>query len=244
MIAFLSAAGESPVFQKVWNLVDFLILNFELSPNMSILVNVVGAILCMLVPYFLGSISFSVIYSKKVFGVDVRKYGEGDADPLNMFAVFGVRAGVITLLCDLAKVAAAVWFGRLLWEVNGAALAGFFVIFGHMFPAFFRFQGGKGLVCLGMVALTLCPIGFLILVFVFVACLVASRIVAFAAALTAFLYPLILQAFANAGLNVAMAILTTGFVIYMYRTNLKRMSIGEEPKVDVFAFLRRKKDGK
>ena len=242
---FLTAVEEIPVIQKTWNLTDWLIVQLNADPVFSVVLNVLGALLCMLVPYLMGSINTAVILTKKMHGVDIRDYGNGDADVFNMLrASCQKKAVVITLLCDLVKASAAVWLGRLIWEVNGAALAGFFVIFGHMFPIFFRFRGGKGVECLAMVVLTLSPLTFVFLLLIFAACAVASRMVSFAAVLTALMYPLILQAFANDGLNVAMAVLTTGFIAFAYRDNLKRMQVGEEEKIDFSKWFRREKGKK
>ena len=241
-MVFLTAAPGAEAVGKIWNLVDWLIVQFQPSMEVAGVIEVAGAFLCMVLAYLIGSVNFSLVLSKGVFGEDLRKAGKGGADITDVLRTYGKKTAALTLLLDGAKIVAAVWLGRLLWEHNGGALAGFFAIFGHMFPLYFRFQGGKGAVCMMAVAATLSPITFLILLVVFLVCAIGTRMVSFASVMTAFLYPLVLQAFANRGLNVAMAVFTTVFVVYMHRNNLKLIQAGKEEKLELSElFSRRKK---
>lgn len=242
MIFLTAAAGtEAPTVGKIWNLVDWISLELGLSVEMAGVVEVVGAFLCMVLAYLIGSANFAILLSKGIYGEDIRKSGTGGADVTDMLRTYGKKAALLTLVCDAVKVAAAIWVGRLLWEHNGGALAGFFVVFGHMFPLYFRFQGGKGALCMMAVAATLSPITFLILLLIFLVCAIGTRMVTFASVMTAFLYPLVLQAFASRGLNVAMAVFTTAFVVGMHWGNLKLMQAGKEEKLDFSELFSRKK---
>lgn len=241
-MVFLTAAPSAEPVGKIWNLVDWLILQLQPSVEIAGVIEVVGAFLCMVLAYLIGSVNFSRILSKGFGGEDARKAGADATDIVCILRTYGKKTAALTMLCDAAKIVVAVWLGRLLWEHNGGALAGFFAIFGHMFPIYFRFQGGKGAVCMMAVAATLSPVTFLILLVIFLVCAIGTRMVSFASVMTAFLYPLILQAFANRGLNVAMAVFTTVFVVYMHRNNLKLIQAGKEEKLDFSElFARRKK---
>ena len=233
MLHMLTAA--TPEVQKFWNLVDWLSVTY-FSDAVSVIgvLNIVGAILCMILPYLLGSINPAIILSR-AWGRDLRECGE-DAGGAGMYRVFGMRAAVIVTVLDVIKAGAAVWLGLLLWEINGGALAGFFVVFGHMFPIFHRFNGGKGLACLAAVIVTIDLLSFLVLLLIFAICAIGARMVSFATMTAALLYPLILNAFANRGLNVAMAVVTALFVLYAHKENIKRIGEGKEPKFE----LRRK----
>ena len=79
MNVFLTAAQEAPAITKVWNLVDWVIQSLGLSVNASIAANIVGALLCILVPYLLGSISPAILISQRVCGTDIRRVGRGTA---------------------------------------------------------------------------------------------------------------------------------------------------------------------
>ena len=117
-----------------------------------------------IIAYAIGSINFSVIFSRKFAGFDVREKGSGNAGTTNMLRTVGKKAAVITLVCDILKgivsILIALLIGYFVKDVNKAILvqiAGFFAIFGHTFPIFFEFRGGKGVAtALGVILLTNC----------------------------------------------------------------------------------------
>ena len=221
----------------VWNLVAALIVKYNLgesSPARAALL-FGGALLCIFVPYLLGSVNPAVIISKCFYHDDIRNHGSGNAGATNMLRTYGKGAGAATLLCDLAKAAAAFWFGFFLLGINGASIAGFFVVFGHMYPVFYRFRGGKGVACLAMVALCTSPITFAILLGIWLIIALGTRFVSLASVMSAMFYPLILRAFtgSGAGLAVAMAVLSSVFVVFRHKENLKRLYHGKEPKLQL-----------
>lgn len=219
----------------VWNLVAYLIVKWDLgeaSPARVALI-VGGALLCIVVPYLLGSVNPAVIISKCFYHDDVRDHGSGNAGSADMLRVCGKKAAAVTLALDLAKAAVAFWFGFWLLGINGASIAGFFVVFGQMYPVFHRFRGGKGVVCLAVVALCTNPVTFAILLGIWLVIAFGTRFVSLASVMTALFYPLILRAFTgeNGGLAVAMAVLSAVFVVLRHMENLKRLYHGKEPKL-------------
>lgn len=109
-------------------------------------------IIIAIIAYLVGSINFSVIISKRMAGFDVREKGSGNAGTTNMLRSIGVKAAVITLLCDILKgvvvILIAILIGNIVDGLDDALLvqlAGIFVIIGHTFPIFFGFKGGKGI---------------------------------------------------------------------------------------------------
>ncbi len=197
-----------------------------------------GMLVCAIVPYLLGSINPAILISKLFYHQDIRSQGSGNAGTTNMLRTYGKGAALATLLIDLGKACVAVLFGRIIYGVDGSAIAGFFVILGHMFPLYHRFKGGKGVACLAMVVLTISPLSFLILLGIFIVIVAGTRFVSLASVMCAMLYPLILQAFSNNGLNVAMAVLSALMVVYMHRSNIKRLWNGNESKI---SFSKKKK---
>ena len=104
-----------------------------------------------IISYCLGSISFSVIFSKKMAGFDVREKGSGNAGSTNVLRTVGKKAAILTLICDILKgvvaIVLALVFNRIVEDSNGALMvqiAGIAVVLGHTFPIFFGFKGGKG----------------------------------------------------------------------------------------------------
>lgn len=94
--------------------------------------------------YLLGSLSFAIIVSKVTLGKDIRNYGSGNAGLTNAYRTMGAKKTLFVLLGDIAKGAAAVSVGWALGGPVGKLTAGIFVILGHMFPLYFGFKGGKG----------------------------------------------------------------------------------------------------
>ena len=105
-------------------------------------------IMIAIIAYAIGSISSSVIISKKMAGFDVREKGSGNAGSTNMLRSVGKKAAAITLLCDILKgdvaIVISIIFGNIVQEANQELLlqlAGIFVVVGHTFPIFFGFKG-------------------------------------------------------------------------------------------------------
>lgn len=214
------------------------------SPTADSIVILVGAMLCIVLPYLMGSINPAIVFSKLIYHDDIRTHGSGNAGTTNMLRTFGIKAAILTLSCDFLKAILAVFLGRLILGFGGmgGSIAGFFVVFGHMFPVFYNFKGGKGVACAGMVALAINPIIFLFLLLIFSVVAIGTRLVSLASVMCALFYPLLFNAFAPyVNLSVVMAFLITVFVVFMHRENLKRIWDHEEPKLDLSKLLRRKK---
>src|SRR5258708_22721515 len=94
--------------------------------------------------YFLGSIPFGLVLAKLFGGTDVRKAGSGNIGATNVARVAGPLAGILTLVFDTAKGAAAVWFaGRVTNEsATLMMIAACAVLLRPCFPGLLRFRGG------------------------------------------------------------------------------------------------------
>ena len=156
-------------------------------------------ILVIIISYLLGSISFSIIFSKKFVGFDIREKGSGNAGSTNVLRSVGKGPAILTLICDTLKGAISVLIAILIskiWkEVDAEILkyiAGLFAIIGHTFPVFFEFRGGKGVATALGVLLTLnWKIGLICLLFA-LAIMVITRIVSVGSILAAILYPILM----------------------------------------------------
>ncbi len=238
---------SAAVVWDYWNLHQWLSEKYAWNADARLIGILAAAALCMVVPYLIGSINPAILISKLRYHEDIRNYGSGNAGTTNMLRTYGKKAAVATFLCDLAKAAVAFYFGRLIWGTEGSALAGFFVIFGHMFPLYYRFKGGKGVACLAVIILLTDPITFLILLAAYIVIVAGTKYISLASVMCAFLYPLLLSAFSkinpvNAGFPVTMAILSTFAVVFMHRENLKRLWNGTESKVSFSKISKKKKN--
>jgi len=101
------------------------------------------------VAYLIGSLSFAVIVSRVMGLNDPRTYGSKNPGATNVLRSGSKKAAIATLLLDAAKgwlpVALVHWFGKPYGlEAGTLALVGLGAFLGHLYPVFFRFQGGKG----------------------------------------------------------------------------------------------------
>lgn len=191
------------------------------------------AFVCMIVPYLLGSINPAIVFSRKIYKDDVRTHGSGNAGSTNMLRTYGFKAAALTFVCDMLKAIVSVLFGFLLIGQYGMSIAGFFAVFGHMFPIYYKFKGGKGVACTVAVAMIISPLTALCAIGVFIVVLIGTKMVSMASVMAALLYPLFMNAFAHDfALGVAMAVAESCFIVFMHRENLKRIWNYEERKVD------------
>jgi glycerol-3-phosphate acyltransferase PlsY len=202
----------------------------------------VAYILVAIIAYLIGSISFSVIVSKKMAGFDVREKGSGNAGSTNVLRSVGKKAALITLTCDVLKGVVAVLIafivGKFAKNTNPAVLvqiAALFVVVGHTFPIFFNFKGGKGVATsLGIILILNWQIGLICLVFA-LALIAVTRMVSLgsisAAVLFAVLTLFIREHYLVSGNYVIFGILLAAFVIYNHRANVQRILAGTENKL-------------
>ena len=197
-----------------------------------------------IVAYLLGSISFSVIISKKMAGFDVREKGSGNAGATNMLRSVGAKAAVLTLLGDLLKGVVAILFaiivGAIAKNTDKALLvqiAGILVVIGHTFPIFFGFKGGKGVATsLGVILMTNWKIGLICLVFALVL-MALTKIVAMGSVGAAILFP-ILVLFMHTHFTISdgisyfiYSIILAVIVVFNHRSNIQRILNGNENKL-------------
>ena len=198
-------------------------------------------ILVALVAYLIGSISFSVIFTKKLAGFDVREKGSKNAGTTNVLRAVGKKAAALTLICDILKgvlaIVVAILATRIWKDVDGTLLeyiAGFFAILGHTFPIFFEFRGGKGVAtALGVLITLNWKIGLICLIFA-VIIIAFTKMVSVGSLLAAVLYPILTIFMGDVKfLPVLISILIALLVIFNHRENLKRIKDGTENKISL-----------
>lgn len=234
-------------------LFNWLVLNVEGGPDLAWWFLRLGFyILCIFLPYLLGSISSAVIVSRVLFHDDVRKYGSKNAGLTNMFRVYGVKGALPTLLGDILKSALAVAVGGILFgfyyidgfAFGGAAyLSGAFCVIGHIFPLFYQFRGGKGVLCAVIAVAILNTWVAAILFLVFVIMVSFTKYVSLGSCVAAGLYPVFLAAvirgvFPGQPMPIQMLLFSffiAGIIAFAHRANLRRLWNHEESR---FSFHR------
>lgn len=193
----------------------------------------IALLLCGVVAYLLGSLNFAVILSRIFHHDDIRKHGSGNAGATNMVRTYGRKWGIITFICDGLKAAVAVILSQLLMGEGGAYIAALFAILGHIFPIYYKFKGGKGVVVAAISILCLNPLVFFILVLIFIAIVYASKYISLGSIICAFFYPMILNAFnSDKGfIATTISVLLAVIVIVMHKENIKRLMARTENKI-------------
>ena len=199
-------------------------------------------IIVSIIAYLLGSISFSIIFSKKFAGFDVREKGSGNAGTTNVLRSVGKKAAILTLICDCLKGVLAILIafvaGKIMKNLDGSLLiqlAGIFVVLGHTFPVFFKFKGGKGVATsLGVLLMVNWQIGLICLVFALVL-MALTRFVSLGSIAAAILLP-VLAVFIHTnylvnGNYVIFALILAVLVVFNHRSNVKRLLDGKENKL-------------
>lgn len=202
-------------------------------------------IIIAIIAYLVGSINFSIIISKRMAGFDVREKGSGNAGTTNMLRSVGVKAAIITLLCDILKgvvvILVAILIGNIIDGLDDALLvqlAGIFVIIGHTFPIFFGFKGGKGIATsLGVLLMINWQIGLICLVFALVL-MAITRMVSVGSIAAAILFPVLVVFIGqnyivpvNNWSYLIFSIIIAALVLFNHRENLKRIFTGKENKI-------------
>lgn len=189
--------------------------------------------LAVLAAYLLGSVPFAVLVSRAFGLADPRSYGSKNPGATNVLRSGNKIAAVLTLLGDAAKGLLAVWLAEKfqlgLWGVGLVALA---VFFGHLYPLFLKFKGGKGVATAAGVILALDPIlGVAVLgtwIAVFIACRYSSA-AAVAAAVAAPLLAAMIHG-TSGGMVVVVGIISLA-LIGKHWNNIQRLLAGQESKV-------------
>ena len=198
---------------------------------------VLCGLVCTIIPYLLGSINFAVIISSKNYNDDVRTHGSGNAGMTNMLRTYGKKAAALTLLGDAMKGVVAALVGYFMIGIYGAYIAGFFCILGHIFPIFFKFKGGKGVVTTAAIMLMCNPIVFFISLILFVTIVAIWRFISLGSIMCALLYPVILNGvekvlFGGCEAYIIFPVLIAVIVTLKHKDNIKRLLAGKENKLE------------
>lgn len=203
-----------------------------------------------IIAYLLGSISFAIPVTRLFIGKDIRKLGSGNAGFTNVLRCVGKPAAIITFIGDFSKGICSMFIGKWIFFMMvsnisnidetarvGAAVAGLFALLGHLYPVYFGFKGGKGVLISAGIICALDFNCFLIVLVIFLIVFAITKTVSKGSLTVAVCYPI-----ATLLLNMlvykndtwlAMTLIALAFgvvVIYMHRENIKRILNGTEPK--------------
>jgi glycerol-3-phosphate acyltransferase PlsY len=193
-------------------------------------------ILVLLTAYLIGAVPFGYLLVRLRSGVDVRSVGSGNIGATNVLRTSGRLMGVLTLMLDIGKGILAVWLADKVMEgstawMTGAALS---VMFGHAFPVFLKFRGGKAVASFIGAFLYLTPLPMFAILIVFVVMVAITRYISLGSIVAVASFPLGVYLIEHPPSYVVGAALVAGvFIVYRHRGNLQRIRSGSE---HVFSF--------
>lgn len=209
-------------------------------------------IIMIAVPYLLGGINTSIIATRLKTGKDIRTMGSGNAGLTNTLRTQGKAVAGIVLLGDVAKSVLAIWAVRLAFQFLGGVdttvlengmnwvgyMAGFMAVVGHVFPVYYGFRGGKGVLSAISAIFTLDWRTGCVLLAVFIIIVAITRYVSLGSCIASSLYGFGTLAFVYfmdgdpAGIICTfIAFFTAALVIFMHRGNIKRLAAHTEKKL-------------
>ena len=198
---------------------------------------VFSCIVSALIAYLLGSISTSILVSKIMGGIDIREHGSGNAGATNTHRVLGKKAAVFVVIGDGLKGVIAVLLARLIDRLFAAEpgiaqyAAAVFVVVGHVFPLYFGFRGGKGIMTSFAVVFTLSPAIGTILVTVFVILVICFNYISLASVVSALCYPFLVWFLCHGNKAFLISsIVASVIAIVKHHTNISRLIKGTESK--------------
>lgn len=199
-----------------------------------------------LIAYLLGSINTSILVSKITLKKDIRNYGSGNAGFTNAVRSMGWKKGLIVMFGDIGKCALAVVIGQLLYigsmnfdaGAGGRLIAGTFVFLGHIYPLYFGFKGGKGVLTFGITILMFDWRIFLIAFSLFLLILLTTKFMSLASICAAISVLPLVVVFLQTPLSGTpmpfgyffVALFMVLVIIFKHRTNIKRLLTKTESK--------------
>lgn len=197
--------------------------------------------------YLLGSLNSAIIVSRVMYGDDIRKHGSGNAGLTNTLRTYGKNAALLTLFGDIMKTVIAIVIGGVFFGFRYSAaistsemcyVAGLFAVLGHIFPVYYKFKGGKGVLATSTMALVLSPFILLLLFVLFAAIVAMSKYVSLGSVSGAFLYPVLVHSYFRLifgmpprGLISLSSVILAVLIIWCHRENLKRIGERTERKL-------------
>jgi len=190
--------------------------------------------------YLIGSIPTAYIAGKINRGIDIRDFGSGNVGATNTLRVLGKKMGILVLIIDMLKGAFCVLILPDIFynsqmnidiSVLKAALAGF-AICGHIWTVFLKFKGGKGVAttCGAILALSLKPA--LLALGLFILCVYISKYVSLSSIIMMAGVILFMLLYNQPISYVILSIILFFIICYTHRTNIKRLIIGTENKIN------------
>ena len=210
---------------------------------------IIAGIVSVIVSYLLGSCNSSIIVVRLLKHEDIREHGSKNAGLTNTLRCYGKFPALLTLLGDLGKGIVSVLLSILIFRIFVGAdgfdvktvgyISGIAAILGHIFPIYYGFRGGKGILVSCSILIVIDWQTFVIIIPFFAIVLIISKYVSVASISSAVFYPILtfLLHYFVEGIELRLCLIHTALVavtsillIYMHRANIQRLRNGTENK--------------
>ena len=195
-----------------------------------------SVLVIVLLSYFLGCFNGAVLISSFVIRDDIRGHGSGNAGLTNFYRTYGARYALGVILLDMGKTALATVIGGYMFHclyndwTLGVLVAGLSCIIGHIFPAFYEFKGGKGILAGSVLVIMLDWRMALVAWCLFFLSVVLTHYVSLGSILAAASVGVTAIFLYDRPVYIILAIITAALVIWSHRSNVVRLAKGNENK--------------
>ncbi|MCF6221727.1 MAG: glycerol-3-phosphate 1-O-acyltransferase PlsY [Robiginitomaculum sp.] len=187
-------------------------------------------ILALVLGYILGSIPFGLLIARFAGHGDIRDIGSGNIGATNVLRTGDKKLAVFTLLLDMGKAAAAALLAAHFFSFVPSLIAGGAALFGHCYPVWLKFKGGKGVATyFGVLFAVFWQIG-LVAAAIWIASALLTRIVSLSGIITSITVP-IAAYFMGYPKIAALCVVLGAIIILRHRENIGRILAKTEPKI-------------
>lgn len=189
------------------------------------------SILFIAIAYLIGSLNSAILLCKVMKLADPRTEGSGNPGATNVLRIAGKKVAAIVLVGDMLKSIVPVLCAQMV-GVSGFALAcvALAAVIGHMYPLFFKFQGGKGVATAFGAILALSFWIGLLAVIVWGVVVFVTKYVSLAS-LVAMVFAAVLMLFAHTPYFLPIAVIVV-LVAWRHKENIDRLKAGTENKIE------------
>ena len=196
-----------------------------------------AVLLVMLLSYFFGCFNGSFMVSHFIIRDDVRKHGSGNAGLTNFYRTYGAKYALLVIACDMGKTVAACLLGSFFFRclgwggTLGTLLAGLGCELGHIFPVFYGFRGGKGILSGGTLVLLLNWRVAAVAWALFLLLWLTTRYVSLASITATCSAPITVYfVYGHNWLYTGLCLAVAALVVWCHRENIQRLLHGTEKK--------------
>ncbi|MDO4593869.1 MAG: glycerol-3-phosphate 1-O-acyltransferase PlsY [Tissierellia bacterium] len=193
----------------------------------------INYILVFITSFLLGGLSFSYIFGMIYDHTDIRTKGSKNAGATNAYRSYGLKVGVLSLVCDMLKAVVAVFIAKKLGDKTLEAFAALVVVLSHMYSYMLQFKGGKGVASSAGALLIIDWRIFIVLVIVFVVVFLITKIVSISSLTAAIFAPISTLVFygLEERLLFLFILIMVIMVFYRHKANIIRIKNKQEKRL-------------